>query len=131
MICTLANVHGSKRNIGSLAKYPVINYTAFSCNNISKFFDYQILAVIFVLNLNKQIPKMPFFLLIFYCWSWDFFQAPGSASHTEYYPWISHTAEFDIFLQILWTFPWHFNWFRYWILMKKSRPSNPLRGWHT
>ena len=44
---------GSKRNIESLAKCPTINYTAFSCNNMSKFFHYQILADGFVLNLKK------------------------------------------------------------------------------
>ena len=36
--------YGSKRNIKSLAKYPTINYTPFGCNNMSKFFDYQILT---------------------------------------------------------------------------------------
>ena len=45
---------GSKRNIESLAKCSTISYTAFGCNNMSKFFYYQILADIFVLNMNKQ-----------------------------------------------------------------------------
>ena len=43
---------GSKRNIESLAKYPTINYTAFGWNNSTKFFNYQILADRFVLNLK-------------------------------------------------------------------------------
>ena len=33
---------GSKWNIESLAKYPTIKYTGFGCNNMAKFFDYQI-----------------------------------------------------------------------------------------
>ena len=44
---------GSKWNIESLAKHPATNYTAFGCNNMSNFLDYQILAHRFVLNLKK------------------------------------------------------------------------------
>ena len=44
---------GNKRNIEFLAKYPTINYTTISYNNISKFFYHQILADRFVLNLKK------------------------------------------------------------------------------
>ena len=41
----------SRRNIES---YPTINYTAFSCNNMSKSFYCQILADGFVLNLKSE-----------------------------------------------------------------------------
>ena len=40
----------NKWNIESLIKYPTINYTAFGCNNMSKFF---ITKNRFVLNLKK------------------------------------------------------------------------------
>ena len=52
-------------NIESLAKCPTIKYTTFGCKNISKFFDYQILANRFVLKL-KMCRNVSFFLLIFY-----------------------------------------------------------------
>ena len=40
------------RNTESLIKYPTINYTGFSCNNMANYFDYQILANIFILKLK-------------------------------------------------------------------------------
>ena len=36
----------------SLVKYQTINYTAFGCNNMAKFFDYLVLADRFVLKLK-------------------------------------------------------------------------------
>ena len=39
-------------NIESLAKYPIINYAGFSCNNMANFLVYQILANRFALKLN-------------------------------------------------------------------------------
>ena len=45
---------GSRRSIKSLTKHSIINYTAFSCNNIPKFFYYQILTDRFVLNLKSE-----------------------------------------------------------------------------
>ena len=44
---------GSKWNIEPIAKYLTINYTAFGCSNMSKFFDYQIVGDRVVLNLKK------------------------------------------------------------------------------
>ena len=39
-------------NIESFVKYPTINYAGFGFNNMANFFDYQILADIFVLKLK-------------------------------------------------------------------------------
>ena len=41
-----------KWNIQSLAKYPKINYTGISSNNMAKFILYQILANILILKLK-------------------------------------------------------------------------------
>ena len=50
--------NGSKWNTESLAKYWTIHYTAFSWNNRANFFNNQILADKFVLNLKKWKKKL-------------------------------------------------------------------------
>ena len=79
---------GSRRNIEPLAKYLTMNYTAFGWNNMAKFFNYPILADIFVLNLKKWInPRCHFSywysIQRLVIRSWDFCQALWSISHTE------------------------------------------------
>ena len=53
-----------------IGKIPNKSYSAFSCNNMSEIYEYQILADRFVLNLKKwKKLKVPFFLLILCYWS--------------------------------------------------------------
>ena len=83
---------GSKWNIEWLAKYPTVNFTAFGWNNIAKYFNYQILTNSFVLNLKMQKKKLnvPFFLLVFYYWSWCH---KAFARHLGPYPIVSTTCD--------------------------------------
>ena len=70
---------GSRRSIKSLTKHPIINYTAFGYNNMSKIFYCQMLADRFVLNLKKwKKLKVPFLFLIFYNLSWGHKILPGT-----------------------------------------------------
>ena len=72
---------------GILSHWPNIQqWITFGCNNMSKFFDYQILADRFVWNLKKWKKLMvPFSLLMFYYWSWGHRTFPGSSVHIPYW----------------------------------------------
>ena len=78
----------SRRNIETLAKYPTINYTVFGCNNMYKFFYYQILADRFVLNLKRWKNSrchFPYWYSIIGHEVIKFCQVPWSVSPSEYY----------------------------------------------
>ena len=94
---------GSRLGIKSLAKHPIINYTALGCNNMSKFFYYQILADRFVLNLKKWKNSRYHFSYWYSIIGHEvirFCQAPWSASPCEYCLWY-------VFCVVWFKYLWH------------------------